>query len=316
MSFTAEVKDELARVSDRDARSEVVELAAMVRVCGTLSMSGSQRYRLSLATETGAVARTALRLLHSTYDLATELTVRRSVLHKTHNYLIVVPEQPQLAEALVHMGVLTPSLGLAREIEPELVSRPEWAKAYLRGAFMAGGFISDPRSDAHFEMVAQGHPFASGLVELLARFDVNARVSRRRSSFVIYLKNISDILAFLVLVGAPASALAIENARVVKSLRNDTNRIVNAEFANQRKATEAASSQIELIEAIDARVGLASLPPALRDFCELRLANRDLSLRELGEAADPPLSKSAVYHRVRRIEQIAREIGCTVPEQR
>ena len=308
MSFTAEVKDELSRFEAPDPVCSLAELAAMVRVCGTLSMSGGRRYRLSMATETGAVARTAIKLMHRTYGLTTELTVRRSVLHKTRNYLIVVPDQPQLPKALVRMGVLTPSLGLAREIAPELVSRPDWAKAYLRGAFMAGGFISDPHADAHFEMVAQGDAFASGLVELLARFDVNARVSRRRSSLVIYLKNASDILSFLVLVGAPSSALTIEDARVVKSLRNDTNRVVNAEMANQKKATQAAGSQADVIALIDETVGLSSLPPALRSFCELRLANPLLSLRELGEIAEPPLSKSAVYHRVRRLEEIAREL--------
>lgn len=309
MSFTAEVKDELSRFENPDLVCDLAELAAMVRVCGTLSMSGRRRYRLSLATETGAVARTAIKLMHRTYNLTTELTVRRSVLHKTRNYLITVPDQPQLPKALVRMGVLTPTLGLAREIAPELVSRPTWAKAYLRGAFMAGGFIAEPHADAHFEMVAQGDAFAAGLVELLARFDVNARVSRRRSSFVIYLKNATDILSFLVLVGAPSCALTIEDARVVKSLRNDANRIVNAEIANQKKAADAAGSQTDTIELIDERIGLRNLPPALRSFCELRLANPLLSLRELGEAADPPLSKSAVYHRVRRIEEIAKELA-------
>lgn len=310
MSFTAAVKDELARFENPDPVCDLAELAAMVRVCGTLAVSGTgtRRFRLSLATETGAVARTLIRLLHRTYSLTTELTVRRSVLHKTSNYLIVVPDQQQLPRALVRMGVLTPTLGLAREIAPELVSRPDWAKAYLRGAFMAGGFISDPHADAHFEMVAQGEPFARGLAELLARFDVNARVSRRRSSLVIYLKNATDILSFLTLVGAPSAALTIESERVMKSLRNDTNRIVNAELANQKKATAAAGSQTEDIELIDAEIGLGSLPPALRSFCELRLANPSLSLRELGEASDPPLSKSAVYHRVRRIDQIAAEL--------
>ncbi len=311
MSFTAEVKDELSRCEDADPVCSLAELAAMVRVCGTLSVFGSgskRRYRLSMATETGSVARTAIKLMRRTYGLTTELTVRRSVLHKTRNYLIVVPDQPQLPKALVRMGVLTPELGLARAIAPELVSRPAWAKAYLRGAFMGGGFISDPHGDAHFEMVAQGDAFATGLADMLARFDVNAHVSRRRSSFVIYLKNASDILSFLVLVGAPSSALAIEDARVVKSLRNDANRIVNAEIANQKKATDAAGSQTDLIELIDAKLGLGKLPPALRSFCELRLANPLLSLRELGEIADPPLSKSAVYHRVRRLEEIAAEL--------
>lgn len=303
MSFTAEVKDELSRI-EGDLGSEMVELAAMVRVCGTLSFSGQQRFRLSLSTETGAVARTLIKLFHGVYSLKTELTVRRSVLHKTRNYLIVVPEQPHLVQALVQMGVLTQDRLLRRDIDERLVARDEWARAYLRGAFMGGGFISDPHADAHFELVVQGKPLADGIAALLARFGVGGHVGRRRGSYVIYLKNAQDILDFLALVGAPTSALAMEDARVIKSLRNDANRQVNAELANQKKTANAASDQVELIESLAEEVGLSNLPPALREFCEMRLAHRDLSLRELGEACDPPLSKSAVYHRVRRLEEL------------
>lgn len=306
MSFTAQVKDELSRIEG--ARSlELAQLAAMVRTCGTLSFSGGQRFKLSFSTETGAVARTFVKLFRSVFDMGTHITPRRSVLHKTRNYLITVADQPGFDEALVEMGVLTPRRGLAREIVPSLVVRDDAAAAYLRGAFMAGGFVAEPRADAHLELVAQTRPFADGLAELLGRFGVSARVGRRRGAFVMYAKSAEDIIAFLAAVGAPRSALAIEDARVVKSVRNDTNRLVNAELANQRKATTAATNQTELIEDIAREIGLERLAPALRDFCELRLAHPDLSLRELGEEADPPLSKSAVYHRVRRLEELLAE---------
>jgi len=306
VSFTAEVKDELSRI-EGDRRCETAQLAAMVRTCGTLSFSGHRRFNLSLSTETGSVARTTIKLFRAVYDLPCELTVRRSVLHKTRNYLITASEREDFADSLVEMGVLTTRYGLAREISPSLVAQDEHAASYLRGAFMAGGFVADPVHDAHLELVAQTLPFAEGLAELALRFGINARVSRRRGSFVVYTKNTEDILAFLVLLGAPQSALAIENARVVKSVRNDTNRLVNAELANQKKATTAANSQTELIEAVAAEVGLDRLAPALRDFCELRMSHPELSLRELGEEADPPLSKSAVYHRVRRLEELLAE---------
>lgn len=307
MSFTAQVKDELSRVEGPRA-CETAQLAAMVRTCGTLSLSGQHRFRLSLSTETGAVARSLIKLFRGVYDLACELTVRRSVLHKTRNYLIVLADdQPALSGALVEMGVLTERGSLARDIVPGLVADDACAAAYLRGAFMAGGFVAEPHADAHFELVAQTMPFAEGLEALLARFGLAAHACRRRGSFVVYLKNADDVVSFMALAGAPQAALAIENARVVKSLRNDTNRLVNAELANQRKASQAAAGQSELIEAVAEEVGLDRLPPALRDFCELRLAHPELSLRELGEAASPPLSKSAVYHRVRRLEELLAE---------
>ena len=306
MSFTATVKDELSRV-EGPRPCELAQLAAMVRVGGTLSVSGQRRFKLSFSTETGSVARSFVKLFRSVFDMGTQLTPRRSVLHKTRNYLISVADQPGFDEALVEMGVLTPRMGLAHEIPPTLVARNDAAAAYLRGAFMAGGFVANPRSDAHLEFVAQTLPFADGLAALLARFGVGARMARRRGSFVVYVKSAEDIISFFALAGAPRSALLVEDARVVKSVRNDTNRLVNAELANQKKATEAASSQTELIEAVAAEVGFDRLPPALRDFCELRRAHPDLSLRELGEEASPPLSKSAVYHRVRRLEELLAE---------
>ena len=306
MSFTAEVKDELSRV-EGDLACNMVELAALVRVCGTLSFNGTH-FRVSLATETGAVARTLIKLFHGVYKLKTDLTVRRSVLHKTRNYLIVVPDQPRLNPALVQMGVLNKDLTIAREIDPVLVKRNEWARAYLRGAFMGGGFVSDPHADAHFELVAQTKPFAEALADVMRRFDIGARVSRRRGSYVIYLKNAQDISEFLVLVGATHSVLSLEDARIVKSVRNNTNRLVNAELANAWKASDAAFGQMEAIDKIERAIGLDQLPPALRQFCELRKANPSLSLRQLGEASDPPLSKSAVYHRVRRLEELLAEI--------
>ena len=307
MSFTAEVKDELSRV-EGPRPCETAQLAAMVRACGTLSLSGQQRFRLSLSTETGAVARSIIRLFRSVYDLPCELTVRRSVLHKARNYLLTVSSEHEgLAGALVELGVLTARMSLESSIPQALVAGDAEAAAYLRGAFMACGFIADPHAEAHFELVSHTLPFAEGLAGLLARLGIGARVSRRRGSFVIYLKNAEDIIAFREAARAPAARAAVEGARAVKSARNDANRLVNADFANQRKASEAASSQTELIDAVDAEIGFERLPPALRDFCELRRAHPELSLRELGEAASPPLSKSAVYHRVRRLGELLAE---------
>ena len=100
MSFTAEVKDELARVDGPTRAAQQAQLSAIVRVCGTLSFRGPGRYSIKIATETGAVARTAIKLTHKLFDLETSLTVRRSVLHKTRNYLIEIPEQPELEDAL------------------------------------------------------------------------------------------------------------------------------------------------------------------------------------------------------------------------
>ncbi len=307
MSFTAEVKDELSRVTC-SPEAQLAELAALVRICGTLSLSGSRRFRLTLTTETGSVARVLYTLLGGPRPLECQLTVRRSVLHKTRNYLISVPDQEGLEEALVEMGVLTEHLTLARDIPEDLVCDDACAFAYLRGAFLAGGFVSEPHTaDAHMEVVAQTLSIADGIASMFERVGLQARVGKRRGSFVIYHKAADGIQEMLAALGAPRCALKMAQVRAVRSARNDANRLVNAELANQRKAAEAAGSQTLLVEQVIAEVGYERLPRALRDFCDLRLAHADLSLRELGNAADPPLSKSAVAHRVRRLQQLLAE---------
>jgi DNA-binding protein WhiA len=307
VSFTAEVKDELSRIEPKRSCCSKAELAALVRVEGTLHISGPDRYRLEVATETAPVARTVIKLLHGLYGLKTELTVRRSVLHKTNNYLITVPTQPKLGAALGELGVLGEG-GLSLGIDSKLVKKDCCAISYLRGAFLGGGFVADPHGDFHFELTAETEQLAEDLVHLMGRFHVEARVAKRRGTYAVYLKGAEPIVTFLALVGAHRALLRTEDVRIIKSMRNDVNRLVNAEIANQQKTADAAMGQIEAIELLDSHVGFENLPPALRELAELRIANPDVSLRELGELADPPLTKSAVYHRVRRIEELAEEI--------
>lgn len=308
MSFTAEVKDELSRVPATCSHCDKAVLAALVRIEGTLFVSGKNRYRVEIATDAPSVARLVIKLLHELYRLKTNLTVRRSVLNKTPNYLIEVPAQPQLAAALVDMGVLSPEGGLVLGVSEQLVAKDCCAAAYLRGAFLGSGFVSDPRGDFHFEVIVETEELADGLVDLLARKNIKARIMQRRNSYMVYLKSGSAILEFLALAGAHQSALAMENARVIKSVRNDVNRQTNAEIANQAKTSRAAIDQIRAIRQVVEAHGMENLPPALQDFIKLRVRHPEATLKELGELANPPLSKSAVYHRVRRIEQLAAEL--------
>ena len=307
-AFTAEVKDELARVPPTCSHCEKATLAALVRIEGTLFFSGQGTYRIEIATDVPSVARLIIKLLHELYHLKTELTVRRSVLHKTPNYLIEVPAQPHLADALRDMGVLSEEGGLELGIKESLVAKECCTAAYLRGAFLGSGFVSDPRGDFHFEVTVESGDLAEGLVDLLDRKGINARVMQRRSSHMVYLKSGAAILEFLAFTGAHQSALSMENARVIKSVRNDVNRMTNAEIANQAKAASASVDQIYAIREVLEAHGMENLPPALQEFIRLRVTYPDATLKELGERATPPLSKSAVYHRVRRIEQMAKEL--------
>ena len=307
MSFTSDVKDELTRVAPVCSHCDKAALAAIVRIEGTLMFSGPGRYKLEVATEISSVARLVIRSLHAIYNLKTELTVRRSVLHKTPNYLIALPSQPGLEAALHDLGILAPT-GLQMGILPHLVEKTCCSASYLRGAFLGSGFIAEPRGDFHFEITVESTELADGLVSLLADRNINARVLHRRNSYIVYLKSGEAISEFLAFVGAHQCALSMETERVRKSVRNDINRKVNAEIANQQKSSEAAIDQIVSIRKLAESGKVSELSPGLQEFVRLRLQNPDMSLKELGQRANPPLSKSAVYHRVRRLEEIAKNL--------
>ncbi|MBY4797042.1 DNA-binding protein WhiA [Collinsella sp. AGMB00827] len=309
MSFSAEVRDELARSEPACEYCDLATLAALTRVCGTLSITGPDCFSLSVATETGAVARTMIGLTHRILKLKTEFTVRRSVLHKVRNYLITLPDQPSLKKALVLLGILDRSGALVSGIPHHIVARECCRLAYIRGALIAGGFVADPKGDFHLEIAVQSEALARALIELIAPLGVHARVNARRGSFAVYIKSAHEIRGLLEAVGAQRSVAEIDDARAVKSVKNDVNRRVNAELANQGRSAVAARDQLELIRQIT-RAGLrGDLPAALEEFCALREAHPDVSLRDLGVLAHPPLSKSALYHRVLRLERLADREG-------
>jgi DNA-binding protein WhiA len=304
MSFTAQVKDELSRVEGICPNCAYAQLSAIVRVCGTLSFRGPGRYSIRVSTETGAVARTMIKLTHELFDLETRLTVRHSNLHKVRNYLIEIPEQDEMESDLVRLGILVPGRGLAQGAPVQLLRRRCCRAAFIRGAFMAGGFVADPRGDFHLEIAVTGERFAQDIIELIGEHGITARLNRRRGAYAIYLKSFDDVVKLLRVMGAARSARAIENVRQVKQAINDVNRRVNAETANLSRTTNAAGTQLELIDEAEHLIGLRQLPPAVREFCELRRENPELSLADLGALASPPTKKSGMYHRLLRLRSL------------
>lgn len=307
MSFSAEVRDELSRQQATCEYCGLATLAALVRVCGTLSLTGRGGYQLQVATETGAVARTMIELTHKILKLKTDLTVRRSILHKVRNYLIVLPDQPDLEKALVLLGVLDRSGALVPGVPRHVANRACCRRAFVRGCLIAGGFVADPKGDFHLEIAVQGEQFAQDIADLIGTMGVPARVNPRRGAFAVYIKSAEDIRQLLSKLGAERAVAEIEEARAVKHVKNQVNRRVNAELANQTRSAGAAQKQLDLIETLEKLEKRPGLPDALETFCRLREEHPDLSLRDLGQLADPPLSKSALYHRVLRLERMVEE---------
>ena len=307
MSFTAEVKDELSRSEPTSQEVARAELSALLRVCGTLSFHGTGRYSLKVQTETGAVARAVMQLTHRYVGLQTSLTVRRSVQRKTRNYLIEILDGGTLTDELVSLGILVPGRGLAHGVPTELFERPELAHAFVRGAFMAAGFVADPRGDFHLEIAVTGERFAHDIARLVEQMGVHGRLNHRRGAFAVYLKSYEDVRRVLTVMGARRCADSVDRYRQLKSVKNEVNRKVNAELANERRASRSGADQLHLIRRVRDEIGLDDLPQALREFCELREQNPEKSLTDLGGMCRPPASKSAMYHRVLRLQRLLAE---------
>ena len=172
---------------------------------------------------------------------------------------------------------------------------------------MGGGFVADPRRDFHLEITVSGEEFALALCELLKLLGVHARLNHRRGSHAVYLKSFEDVRTLLERMGATHAARELENTRRLKTVKNDVNRRVNAELANERRSSRSGADQLHLIGRVSAQVGLETLPHALREFCELRVRHPEMSLADLGALCDPPASKSAMYHRVLRLHKLVGE---------
>lgn len=307
-TFATEAREIMARQEPECANCNKAALSALVRIDGTIYLSGAGKYRLELATDFGAVGRFITGNLHSIYGLKTDISFRRSVLHHTQNYQIDVPYQEGLEDVLHDLCILDENNSIIRGVDPRIVPNKCCKTAYLRGVFMGSGFIADPKSSFHFEASVTSEEMAKDIIGFMKELHVNARCVKRRNAWMIYMKSGEEITNFLAAVGAHESALDLENVRVVKSIRNNINRSVNAEIANQNRASEASYDQLRNISIVLKKYkNMDGLSPAIKEFITLRVANPDASLKELGEMCDPPLSKSAINHRARRLEELARD---------
>ena len=181
-------------------------------------------------------------------------------------------------------------------------------RAFIRGAFLAAGSISDPEKFYHFEIVCASMEKAEQLKEIIATFSIEAKIVVRKKYYVVYIKEGSQIVEILSVMEAPVALMELENIRILKEMRNSVNRQVNCETANINKTVSAAVKQLEDIEYIRDTVGLDYLPESLAEIAQARLERPDATLKELGEALSPPVGKSGVNHRLRKVSAIAENL--------
>lgn len=307
MSFSTITKEELARLANGKQCCELAELASLIRMDGTLQISMNQQYSLNMITESAPVARKIYSLAKQLLQLPADIVVRRKLrLKKNNSYLVKI--YPRGIKDLQKLGLLNEQGEIQAGINMNLIKKKCDQKAYLRGAFLAGGSISNPEGNYHLEIITSDAVFAKDLSSLLNKFNLKAKVSTRKKFHVVYLKESEHIFEFLALIGAHQALFEFENIRILKGMRNQVNRIVNCETANLNKTVDASVRQVENIRLIEKTIGLKALPENLQEIASLRVDFPDYSLKELGEILHPKVGKSGVNHRLRKIEEIAEKI--------
>lgn len=308
MSFSTETKNELTRVENPSNKADIAELSAIIRQAGSIQFAGNMKMSLKITTELNSIARRIFKLLKTSFNINTSITVNKNqMLKKNNSYVLTVTHEMGAAKLLVDLGILEreDSFFSKNDIPRKIVDSSEEAYAYVRGAFLGAGSINDPEKNYHMEIVTNNEDYAYELSDLINSMGFTSKIVLRKNYHVVYLKESEQISDLLAMIGAHKAMFKLQNIKIVKDMRNKVNRIVNCETANLSKTVDAAVKQVENILIIQKTIGISKLPENLQELALLRLENEDISLKELGEKMHPPLGKSGVNHRLKKIEKIA-----------
>lgn len=302
MSFSSNVKEELSRNETSARHCKIAELAAFVRFCGEVTEKEGT-YHIQIHTETVSVAKRFYTLLKDVFDIHAKIHVSRNdFLKRSRNYTVSVDNHPD--SVLILKAVKLMEAG-----ESGMVLQNTCCKrAYIRGAFQAAGSMSDPEKNYHFEVVSTDEEIAEQLRDVLNFFELDAKIVLRKKYYVVYIKEGAKIVDVLNIMEAHIALMELENVRILKEMRNTVNRRVNCETANINKTVSAAVKQVEDIEYIMQHKGLHHLNQGLQDIAYLRLENPEATLKELGDMLNPPVGKSGVNHRLKKISKMAEEM--------
>ncbi len=290
MSFSSEVKEELAKRISPARHCQIAELAAIMNFCGQYGRDEEGNFTIGFQTENEAVVKKGFTLLKKTYNIESGAVLSEQDMRDVLNR-IGDPDKP---------------------VSRLLVKNSCCQRAFLRGAFLSAGSMSDPAKSYHLEFDCNEREKAELLQELMRAFSIESKIIFRKKYYVVYLKEGSGIVDLLNVCEAPVSLMNMENLRIFKEMRNSVNRRVNCETANIAKTVDAAARQIEDIEFLRVHYGFQNLTEALRETAEVRLENPDAPLKELGEFFHPPIGKSGVNHRLRKLSELADKIRETV----
>ncbi len=293
MSFSLEVKTELSGIADNARHCKVAELLGLYDLIGRkedecLIFESGSRLPLNVVSF----------LLKKLFDIDTEPLKDSSLPGRRMFALTLSGEKEGFYELITLFTV-------KRETKINLSC---CKRAYIRGAFLAAGTIFDPEKAYQAEINCKDEGAALLLCNILNEMDIDARINKKKRYYSVYVKDGEGVCDLLGFMGARVTLLRLENAKIIKSMRGNVNRVVNCETANINKTAAASAHQIEDIMLIDSSIGISSLSNGLDELANLRLKYPEASLKELGEYFEPPIGKSAVNHRLRRLAKIAEEL--------
>lgn len=311
MSFSGEVKEELAEYTVEARHCLIAELSAMLSMGSRVKKEGGG-YIIVFNTENIALARKIEKYIHDGFSYSPQICVRCGG-HGAHSHIYTVRvDEPSAAEQiLMATKLMTRNEAPSEDLLPKnfmAVKNDCCRRAFIRGAFLTSGSMSDPEKFYHFELVCQTERKAEFIQSILTGFSFDARIVQRKKYYVVYIKEGEQIVDLLNIMMAHRALLNLENVRILKEVRNSVNRQVNCETANLNRTVSAAVKQLDDINYIRDTVGLDSLSESLMEIAVLRAENTEVSLKELGQMLTPPVGKSGVNHRLRKISEIADEL--------
>ena len=293
MSFSGDVKRELGKQYSKGRHCQLAELAAILEMVGRVQEKPC--------------------ILEITSDNMVVLEKYAVLMRQLFEVDITKPLEGNIVEKILTTLKFFKEDGLALPLDEQrvdglLVQNVCCKRAFIRGAFLASGSMSDPNKSYHFEIVCRTMEQAEQLQQLMNGFETEAKIVERKGHYVVYLKEGSQIVDMLNVMEAYVSLMNLENVRILKEMRNSVNRKVNCETANISKTVNAAVKQLEDIELIRSKLGLDQLPQNLREMALIRLEYPEAALKELGNYLTPPVGKSGVNHRLRKLAEIAENL--------
>ncbi len=307
MSFSGEIKNSIVRsVANYSKRIEKV-VVGVLQSSAVLKKSDSGNLILYFSSENASLVK--LLKVYSdnlqNYHGVCRLQNTRKGKNRLRYSLIFT----DAVDFLHYHGIeIVNDKNISFEIPSEISKKIQRKKDYVAGFFLGAGSISDPNKSYHLEFLCKEQQQASKLINLLEDLEIKAKYIQRSSLWVVYIKDSEIIADLLSVVGADSERFRFEDAKIIKDLRNRVNRQVNCDTANLDKIADVSSRQITAIRLIDKKIGLDNLTPKLREAAEIRIKEPELSLGELGKMLNPPLGKSGVNHRLKRIEKIAESL--------